>query len=61
MHNSATICCRKGRMLTIPNPSSVSRAFMELDVNDRMKPSPYYNRIVNVMEELSKRVNQRST
>ncbi len=41
-------------MVTIPNQSSVPKAFMEFDENDRMKPSPYYNRIVDVMEELMK-------
>lgn len=42
------------RMVTIPNQSSVPKAFMEFDDNNRMKPSPYYNRIVDVMEELMK-------
>jgi len=42
------------RMLTIPNQSSVAKAFMEFDDNDRMRPSPYYNRIVDVLEELMK-------
>ena len=42
------------RMVTIPNQSSVAKAFLEFDDNDRMKPSPYYNRIVDVMEELMK-------
>ncbi len=42
------------RMLTIPNQSSVAKAYMEFDDNDRMKPSAYYNRIVDVMEELVK-------
>ena len=41
-------------MVTIPNQSSVPKAFMEFDDNNRMKPSPYYNRIVDVMEELVK-------
>jgi RNA polymerase sigma-70 factor (ECF subfamily) len=40
------------RMLTIPNQSSVAKAFMEFDENDRMKPSAYYERVVDVMEEL---------
>jgi len=39
-------------MITIPNQSSVAKAFMEFDDNDRMKPSAYYDRIVDVMEEL---------
>ncbi|WP_262694344.1 arsenical resistance protein ArsH [Kordiimonas aquimaris] len=42
------------RMITIPNQSSVARAFLEFDDNDRMKPSGYYNRIVDVLEELMK-------
>lgn len=42
------------RMVTIPNQSSVAKAFLEFDDNDRMKPSGYYNRIVDVMEELMK-------
>lgn len=42
------------RLITIPNQSSVPKAFMEFDDDDRMKPSPYYDRIVDVMEELVK-------
>ncbi len=42
------------RMFTIPNQSSVPKAFTEFADNDRMKPSPYYDRIVDVMEELLK-------
>jgi arsenic resistance protein ArsH len=42
------------RMLTIPNQSSIAKAFLEFDDNNRMKPSPYYDRIVDVMEELVK-------
>ncbi|GGW83178.1 arsenical resistance protein ArsH [Alteromonas halophila] len=42
------------RMVTIPNQSSVPKAFLEFDDNNRMKPSSYYNRIVDVMEELVK-------
>lgn len=42
------------RMFTIPNQSSVPKAFTEFDDNDRMQPSPYYERIVDVMEELLK-------
>ena len=41
-------------MITIPNQSSVAKAFLEFDENDRMKPSGYYDRIVDVMEELVK-------
>ena len=40
--------------MTIPNQSSVAKALAEFDSDDRMKPSPYYNRIVDVCEELMK-------
>lgn len=40
------------RMFTIPNQSSVAKAFNEFDEAGRMKPSSYYDRIVDVMEEL---------
>ena len=52
--NQMRILGRWMRMLTIPNQSSVAKAFMEFDNNDRMKPSPYYHRIVDVLEELMK-------
>ena len=52
--NQLRILGRWMRMITIPNQSSVPKAFMEFDDNDRMKPSPFYNRIVDVMEELVK-------
>jgi arsenic resistance protein ArsH len=42
------------RMLTIPNQSSVAKAFLEFEENGRMKPSAYYDRVVDVMEELVK-------
>ena len=42
------------RMLTIPNQSSVAKAFLEFDEAGRMKPSAYYDRIADVMEELVK-------
>jgi arsenic resistance protein ArsH len=42
------------RMVTIPNQSSVPKAFTEFDEEGRMLASPYYNRIVDVMEELIK-------
>lgn len=42
------------RMFTIPNQSSVAKAFNEFDEQGRMKPSPYYDRVVDVMEELVK-------
>ena len=40
------------RMFTIPNQSSVAKAYDEFDEAGRMKPSSYYDRIVDVMEEL---------
>lgn len=52
--NQMRILGRWMRMITIPNQSSVAKAFMEFSDDDRMKPSPYYNRIVDVMEELMK-------
>ena len=42
------------RMVTIPNQSSVAKAWQEFDDNGRMKPSPFYDRVVDVMEELVK-------
>ncbi|MEM1366150.1 MAG: arsenical resistance protein ArsH [Pseudomonadota bacterium] len=52
--NQMRILGRWMRMITIPNQSSVAKAWNEFDDNNRMKPSPYYNRIVDVMEELMK-------
>ncbi|MCL6246599.1 arsenical resistance protein ArsH [Acinetobacter sp. ANC 4945] len=52
--NQMRILGRWMRMITIPNQSSVAKAFLEFDDNDRMKPSSYYTRIVDVMEELYK-------
>ncbi|TMN39435.1 arsenical resistance protein ArsH [Pseudoalteromonas sp. S2755] len=52
--NQLRVLGRWMRMVTIPNQSSVAKAFLEFDENDRMKPSSYYNRIVDVMEELMK-------
>ena len=42
------------RMITIPNQSSVARAYQEFDADGRMKPSSYYDRVVDVCEELVK-------
>lgn len=42
------------RMVTIPNQSSIAKAWQEFDEADRMKPSAFYDRVVDVMEELLK-------
>lgn len=52
--NQLRVLGRWMRMLTIPNQSSVPKAFMEFDDQDRMKPSALYDRVVDVMEELVK-------
>jgi len=52
--NQMRVLGRWMRMVTIPNQSSVPKAFTEFDDAGRMKPSPYYNRIVDVVEELVK-------
>lgn len=52
--NQLRVLGRWMRMFTIPNQSSVAKAYLDFDDNDRMKPSPYYNRIVDVLEELMK-------
>ncbi len=52
--NQLRILGRWMRMLTIPNQSSVPKAWDEFDEAGRMKPGPYYNRVVDVMEELVK-------
>ena len=52
--NPMRILGRWMRCITIPNQSSVPKAFQQFDENDRMKPSAFYNRMVDVMEELMK-------
>lgn len=52
--NQLRVLGRWMRMFTIPNQSSVAKAWLEFDEAGRMKPSPYYDRIVDVMEELYK-------
>ncbi|MBT0958371.1 arsenical resistance protein ArsH [Alphaproteobacteria bacterium KMM 3653] len=49
--NQLRILGRWMRLVTIPNQSSVPKAWLEFE-NGRMKPSPFYNRMVDVMEEL---------
>ena len=52
--NQLRVLGRWMRMITIPNQSSVAKAYLEFDEAGRMKPSPYYERVVDVMEELVK-------
>jgi len=52
--NQLRVLGRWMRMITIPNQSSVAKAFLEFDDAGRMKPSTYYDRVVDVMEELIK-------
>ena len=52
--NTLRLLGRWMRMFTIPNQSSVPKAYQEFDEAGRMKPSPYYDRVVDVMEELIK-------
>ena len=52
--NQLRILGRWMRMITIPNQSSIPKAFLEFEENGHMKPSAYYTRIVDVMEELYK-------
>ncbi|MDR6790685.1 arsenical resistance protein ArsH [Sphingomonas sp. BE138] len=50
--NTLRLLGRWMRMFTIPNQSSVAMAWKEFGEDGRMKPSSYYGRIVDVMEEL---------
>ena len=52
--NTLRLLGRWMRMFTIPNQSSVPKAYQEFDDAGRMKPSGYYDRVVDVMEELFK-------
>ncbi len=52
--NQMRILGRWMRMITIPNQSSVAKAYEQFDEEGRMLASPYYDRIVDVMEELVK-------
>jgi arsenic resistance protein ArsH len=52
--NQMRVLGRWMRMITIPNQSSVAKAYEQFDDAGRMKPSAYYDRGVDVMEELMK-------
>ena len=52
--NQLRILGRWMRMITIPNQSSVAKAHEQFDEAGRMRPSPYYDRLADVMEELLK-------
>jgi arsenical resistance protein ArsH len=52
--NTLRLLGRWMRMITIPNQSSVPKAFEQFDESGRMKPGPLYDRVVDVMEELVK-------
>lgn len=52
--NTMRLLGRWMRMITIPNQSSVAKAYQEFDAEGRMKPSSYYDRVVDVCEELVK-------
>ena len=52
--NQLRILGRWMRMITIPNQSSVAKAYEQFDAAGRMQPSPFYDRVVDVMEELVK-------
>lgn len=52
--NQLRVLGRWMRMLTVPNQSSVAKAYDEFTEDGRMKPSAYYDRVVDVMEELFK-------
>ncbi len=52
--NQMRVLGRWMRMITIPNQSSVAKTFLEFDEHDRMKPFAYFDRVVDVLEELYK-------
>ena len=52
--NQLRVLGRWMHMIAIPNHSSVAKAHLEFDEAGRMKASPNYDRLVDVMEELLK-------
>jgi len=52
--NQMRVLGRWMRMITIPNQSSIAKAFQAFDDQDRLKPSAYHDRVVDVLEELVK-------
>lgn len=52
--NQLRVLGRWMRMITIPNQASVAKSHEQFDEAGRMRPSPYYDRLVDVMEELMK-------
>jgi arsenical resistance protein ArsH len=52
--NAMRLLGRWMRMITIPNQSSVAKAYQEFEADGRMKASAYYERVVDVCEELVK-------
>lgn len=52
--NQMRVLGRWMRMITIPNQSSIAKAWQEFDEHDRLKPSAYFDRVVDVLEELMK-------
>jgi arsenical resistance protein ArsH len=50
--NTLRLLGRWMRMFTIPNQSSVPKVYEQFDEAGRMRPGPYYERVVDVMEEL---------
>jgi arsenic resistance protein ArsH len=50
--NTMRLLGRWMRMFTIPNQSSIAKAYDEFDSAGRMRPSSYYERLVDVVEEL---------
>ena len=52
--NQMRILGRWMRMVTIPNQSSIPKAWLEFDKDGRLPEGPFYARVVDVMEELVK-------